>query len=141
MIKATAKALARKASEKYLYSLAVASVAYYSAVQFAAAQTADPKAPLEFQKQAQSAAQNSRINPDDAKSGLENVAGVALYGASAFSLLFAGYSLYKWWDAVNNEQSRNNAGRSAMAAVIAGIIGITGIFVGWVQNIALGGGS
>jgi|GEM_PF-5058665 len=140
MVKATMKAVAGKVRDKYLGAIAMASVAFYSSVQFALAQ-ADPKAPLEFQKQAQDAAANSRMNPDDAKTGLENVAGVFLYTASAFSLAFAGYSIYKWWDAVNNEQSRNNAGRSAMAAVIAGILGIVGIFLGWVQSIALGGGS
>lgn len=129
---------ARKARDLYLGALAFGSVYLSGAVEVLA--QADPKAPLEFQKQAQSAAQNSRLNPDSAKSGFENLAGVALYGASALSLLFAGYSLYQWWEATNNEQSRNNAGRSFMAACIAGVIGIVGIFVGWVQNIGLGSG-
>ena len=115
MMKA-ARTFAGRARDKYLYTLAGASVLMGALAGSALAQSADPKAPWEFQKQAQSAAQNSRMNPDDAKTGFENLAGVALYGFSALSLLFAGYSLYKWWDAVNNEQSRHNAGSSAMAA-------------------------
>ena len=138
-MKATALAVAGKARDKYLAAIALASVTYFSALETVLGQTTDPKAPLEFQKQAQDAARNSRMNPDDAKSGLENLASTGLYLFGALSLIFAGYSVYKWWDAVNNEQSRNNAGRSAMAAVIAGILGIVGIFIGWVQSVALGG--
>lgn len=63
-----------------------------------------------------------------------------LYVGSALSIEFALYSLYKWWDAVNNEQSRHSAGGSFMAAC-TGVIGIVGIFVGWVQSVALGDGS
>ena len=127
--------------DKYYGALATASVSYFALTTWAFAQGADPKAPLDFQKQAQSAAASSRLNPDDAQSGLNNVGSTFLYAGSALSIMFALYSLYKWWDAVNNEQSRLSAGGSFMAACIAGVIGIVGIFVGWVQSVALGGGS
>ncbi|MCA1869201.1 hypothetical protein HW571_26645 [Agrobacterium genomosp. 3] len=127
--------------DKYYGALATASVSYFALTTWAFAQGADPKAPLDFQKQAQSAAASSRLNPDDAQSGLNNVGSTFLYAGSALSIMFALYSLYKWWDAVNNEQSRHSAGGSFMAACIAGVIGIVGIFVGWVQSVALGGGS
>lgn len=127
--------------DRYLGAIATASVSYFALTTWAFAQGADPKAPLDFQKQAQSAAQSSRLNPDDAQSGLNNVGSTFLYAGSALSIMFALYSLYKWWDAVNNEQSRHSAGGSFMAACIAGVIGIVGIFVGWVQSVALGGGS
>ena len=127
--------------DKYYGTLATASVSYFALTTWAFAQGADPKAPLDFQKQAQSAAASSRLNPDDAQSGLNNVGSTFLYAGSALSIMFALYSLYKWWDAVNNEQSRHSAGGSFMAACIAGVIGIVGIFVGWVQSVALGGGS
>ena len=140
-MKATVMAVASKAQNKYLSVMALAGMTYLAAMDTVFGQTADPKAPLEFQKQAQDAARNSRINPDDAKSGLENLASTFLYLFGALSLIFAGYSVYKWWDAVNNEQSRHSAGGSFMAACIAGVIGIVGIFVGWVQSVALGGGS
>ncbi|MFT7755051.1 UNVERIFIED_CONTAM: hypothetical protein ODX46_02755, partial [Salmonella enterica subsp. enterica serovar Enteritidis] len=119
---------------KYYGALATASVSYFALTTWAFAQGADPKAPLDFQKQAQSAAASSRLNPDDAQSGLNNVGSTFLYAGSALSIMFALYSLYKWWDAVNNEQSRHSAGGSFMAACIAGVIGIVGIFVGWVQS-------
>ncbi|MCB1468397.1 MAG: hypothetical protein KDK08_14910 [Rhizobiaceae bacterium] len=138
-MKATVMAVASKAQNKYLSVMALAGMTYLSAMDTVFGQTADPKAPLEFQKQAQDAARNSRINPDDAKSGLENLASTFLYLFGALSLIFAGYSVYKWWDAVNNEQSRNNAGRSAMAAIVASILGIVSVLMGWVQSIALGG--
>ena len=127
--------------DKYYGALATASVSYFALTTWAFAQGADPKAPLDFQKQAQSAAASSRLNPDDAQSGLNNVGSTFLYAGSALSIMFALYSLYKWWDAVNNEQSRHSAGGSFMAACIAGVIGIVGIFVGWVQSVALGGGN
>lgn len=138
-MKATVMAVASKAQNKYLSAMALAGMTYLAAMDTVFGQTADPKAPLEFQKQAQDAARNSRINPDDAKSGLENLASTFLYLFGALSLIFAGYSVYKWWDAVNNEQSRNNAGRSAMAAIVASILGIVSVLMGWVQSIALGG--
>lgn len=125
--------------DKYYGALATASVSYFALTTWAFAQGADPKAPLDFQKQAQSAAASSRLNPDDAQSGLNNVGSTFLYAGSALSIMFALYSLYKWWDAVNNEQSRNNAGRSAMAAIVASILGIVSVLMGWVQSIALGG--
>ena len=127
--------------DRYYGALATASVSSFALTTWAFAQGADPKAPLDFQKQAQSAASSSRLNPDDAKEGLNNLGSTFLYGGSALSIMFALYSLYKWWDAVNNEQSRHSAGGSFMAACIAGVIGIVGIFVGWVQSVALGGGS
>ena len=127
--------------DRYYGALATASVSYFALTTWAFAQGADPKAPLDFQKQAQSAASSSRLNPDDAKEGLNNLGSTFLYGGSALFIMFALYSLYKWWDAVNNEQSRHSAGGSFMAACIAGVIGIVGIFVGWVQSVALGGGS
>ena len=127
--------------DRYYGALATASVSYFALTTWAFAQGADPKAPLDFQKQAQSAASSSRLNPDDAKEGLNNLGSTFLYGGSALSIMFALYSLYKWWDAVNNAQSRHSAGGSFMAACIAGVIGIVGIFVGWVQSVALGGGS
>jgi hypothetical protein len=128
--------------DRYYGALATASVSYFALTSWAMAQaSADPKAPLDFQKQAQSAAASSRLNPDDAQAGLNNFGTTFLYAGSALSIMFALYSLYKWWDAVNNEQSRHSAGGSFMAACIAGVIGIVGIFVGWVQSVALGGGS
>lgn len=68
--------------DKYYGALATASVSYFALTTWAFAQGADPKAPLDFQKQAQSAAASSRLNPDDAQSGLNNVGSTFLYAGS-----------------------------------------------------------
>ena len=78
--------------DRYYGALATASVSYFALTTWAFAQGADPKAPLDFQKQAQSAASSSRLNPDDAKEGLNNLGSTFLYGGSALSIMFALYS-------------------------------------------------
>jgi hypothetical protein len=128
-----------KLKQAYLFAIA-AVVVHTSFVGNAFAQ-ANPSAPLTFQKDAQTAASNSQLNPADAKSGFENLGTTALYGFGAASILFCGYSLYKAYDAMNDESSRNKAGSAFIAAGIAGLIGIVAVVAAWFQTIALGGGA
>lgn len=99
----------------------------------ARAQNADPLAPLPQLQAAQDAASKSTLNVDDFKSGSTNVTNTLIYGASALGAGLALYSLYRMYQASQDESGRESSGRAFIGFCIGSTVCILMLGVGLVN--------
>ena len=105
-----------------------------------AAAQVDVSAPLAQLQSARDKAKNSNLQVSQIKSGSESLFDVLLIIAGLGGTALAGVSLYKLYQASQDEQSRENVGRSIAGLVIGCLITILAIIVGLITNLATGGG-
>ncbi|BCM88001.1 hypothetical protein mvi_64620 (plasmid) [Methylobacterium indicum] len=100
--------------------------------------TGDAAAPVEFLKNARSKAANSALNASSISTGGNNVVIVlsVIFAIAGFAL--AGFSGIKIYKASQDENSREDGGRSVIAFVVGCGVAITGIVVGTVTNYMTG---
>ena len=139
-IRSTAGPLAAaraRVAHAYYGCLASASVVCFSALP-AAAQTTDPAAPLDFLKTARSTASSSNLNTTSVTTFGGNIATIVAIAAGVVGLILAAVSGKKLYDAVQNENSRENVGASVAGLAIGALLTIIGIIVGATPNFAPG---
>ncbi|WP_299640552.1 hypothetical protein [uncultured Tateyamaria sp.] len=91
----------------------------------ALAQTADPLNPLQQIEDARTAAQNTTLDVDSAKSGAEKISDVAIYWAAPIGLLIALFGFYLLHKANQDESGRTSTG-GALGTILIG--GCTAVF-------------
>jgi len=141
-IRSTAGPLAAvraRVAHAYYGCLASASVVCLSALPAAAqTSTTDPAAPLDFLKTARSTASSSNLNTTSVTTFGGNIATIVAIAAGVVGLILAAVSGKKLYDAVQNENSRENVGASVAGLMIGALLTIIGIIVGATTNFATG---
>lgn len=121
----------------YWNAIAWASVGALS-IGNAIAADVDPAAPLDAIKTARTKAQNSTLNIDSAQTGGTRVIQFVMIAAGVIGLIFCANSVIKLYQAGQNENSRESAGRSILGVGIAVVLSIVSITLGAGINYIVG---
>ncbi|WP_234053783.1 MULTISPECIES: hypothetical protein [unclassified Xanthobacter] len=131
IVAGAARAGVRRASHAYYAGLAGGTLLLLNAMPVAA-YDGSPSAPIEFLSKARTTAASSNLTTTGVSTLGSNFATIVSIAAAVVGLALAGVSGKKLYDAVQNENSRENVGGSAIALVIGSILTIIGVVVGGV---------
>ncbi|MBZ6078945.1 hypothetical protein [Microvirga puerhi] len=99
----------------------------------------DVTAPLQQLQSARDKAKSSNLQVSQIKTGSESLFDIILIIAGVCGTALTGVSLYKLYQASQDEQSREHVGRSVAGIVIGAIITMLAVVVGLITTTATGG--
>ncbi|MDP4025768.1 hypothetical protein Q8W71_24355 [Methylobacterium sp. NEAU 140] len=100
--------------------------------------TGDPSAPLDILKQARQKAQSSQLNATSIAQGGSNAGFVIMILFGVVGICLAGISAVKLYKSSQDDNAREDAGRSLVGLIIGSGITILGVIIGVVTNYMTG---
>ncbi|MGN7126804.1 hypothetical protein [Methylorubrum thiocyanatum] len=102
--------------------------------------TGDPAAPLDFLRTARQKAQSSQLNASNIAQGGNNAGIVISIIFAVVGIALAGFSGVKLYKAAQDDNAREDSGRSVAGLVIGSGITILGVIIGVVTSYMTGNG-
>ena len=100
--------------------------------------TGDPSAPLEILRTARQKATSSQLNATNIATGCNNIGIVITIVFAVVGIALAGFSAVKLYKAAQDDNAREDSGRSIAGLVIGSAITILGVIIGVVTTYMTG---